>query len=137
MRLDPIFLHLYDASGKQGRYPNRYSQMRMRWAAVLIGIGGLVLLAGEVRFPAAQPVGQDSVPMPRAQEVSPPTAKLDINAAGIDELVRLPGVTLQVAEQIVRNRPYRKLDDLITRKVLGKKQFARIREFVSVNWDKP
>ncbi|HSB81062.1 MAG TPA: helix-hairpin-helix domain-containing protein [Candidatus Methylomirabilis sp.] len=103
----------------------------------MIGIGGLVLLAGETRFPAAQLGGQISDPEPSVEQVSPSTAKLDINAAGIDELTRLPGVTPQLAEQIIRNRPYRKLDDLITRKVLGKKQFARIREFVAVNWEKP
>ena len=93
-------------------------------------------MAGEARLQAAQIGGQDSGLPPRGEQLSPTAAKLDINSAGIDELVRLPGMTLQLAEGIIRNRPYRKLDDLITRKVLGKKQFARIREFVAVSRDK-
>jgi len=39
---------------------------------------------------------------------------------------------MDVAERIVRHRPYKKLDDLVTRRVLGKKEFARIREQVVV-----
>jgi len=93
-------------------------------------------VGGEAWLSAAQLGGQDSSLRPRGEQLSPTVAKLDINSAGIDELVRLPGMTLQLAEQIIRNRPYRKLDDLITRKVLGKKQFARIREFVIVSRDK-
>jgi DNA uptake protein ComE-like DNA-binding protein len=59
--------------------------------------------------------------------------KVDLNQAGVDELRRLPGITPEIAERIVKNRPYRKLDDLVTRKVLGKKQFARVRELVIVS----
>jgi DNA uptake protein ComE-like DNA-binding protein len=108
----------------------------MRRAAALISIG-IALSAGGACPQAAQLEGQDGDLQPRGEQVSPSSAKLDINAAGIDALVRLPGMTPQLAEQIVRNRPYRKLDDLLTRKVLGKKQFARIREFVVVSRDKP
>ena len=109
----------------------------MRRAAALIGIGGMVLSAGGSWLHAAQLEGQDGDLQPRGEQVSPTSAKLDVNIAGVDELVRLPGMTPQLAEQIVRNRPYRKLDDLLTRKVLGKKQFARIREFVVVSRGKP
>ena len=111
--------------------------MRMRRAAVLISIGAIAILAGGAGLQAAQLEGQDGDLQPRGEQVLPANAKLDINLAGIDDLVRLPGMTPQLAEQIVRNRPYRKLDDLLTRKVLGKKQFARIREFVVVSRDKP
>jgi len=59
-------------------------------------------------------------------------AKLDVNSASAHELATLPGLSPEVADRIVQNRPYRKLDDLVTRKVLGKKEFARIREFIAV-----
>ena len=59
--------------------------------------------------------------------------KVDLNQAKLEELSRLPGITPILAERIARQRPYRKLDDLVTRKVLGKKQFARIREYVVVS----
>jgi len=64
---------------------------------------------------------------------APSQTKVDINQAGLEELTRLPGITSVLAERIAQHRPYRKLDDLVTRRVLGKKQFARIREFVIVH----
>jgi DNA uptake protein ComE-like DNA-binding protein len=104
----------------------------MRRFAALIGLGGLILLAGETWVCAAQMEGQGPAVRPPTERATPKTVKLDINTAGIEALTRLPGMTTQLAEQIIRNRPYHKLDDLITRKVLGKKQFARVREFVMV-----
>jgi DNA uptake protein ComE-like DNA-binding protein len=109
----------------------------MRRLAALIAIGGVILLAWEPRLHGAQFGGQDPILQTRAELTSQKTTKLDINTAGIEALLRLPGMTPQLAEQIIRNRPYHKLDDLITRKVLGKKQFARIREFVMVSREAP
>ncbi len=68
---------------------------------------------------------------------APPQVKVDLNQATLQEMERLPGITPVLAERIVKHRPYRKLDDLVTRKVLGKKEFARIREFVVVNQANP
>jgi DNA uptake protein ComE-like DNA-binding protein len=59
-------------------------------------------------------------------------AKVDLNRAGREEIVRLPGMTPEVAARIIQKRPYRKLDDLISRKVVGKKQFAEIREYIVI-----
>jgi DNA uptake protein ComE-like DNA-binding protein len=58
--------------------------------------------------------------------------KVDLNTAGVEELARLPGMNIQTAEKIVGNRPYRKLDELITKKVLGKKEFAQVREYIVI-----
>ena len=105
----------------------------MRRAFVLIGIGAAVILAGVAWLAAAQfGRGEGTSPVPTRAE-APTPGKVDLNQAGLQELGRLPGITPSLAERIARNRPYRKLDDLITRKVLGKKQFARIRELVVVH----
>ena len=58
--------------------------------------------------------------------------KVDLNTASVDELSRLPGMNVQTAEKIIGNRPYRKLDELITKKVLGKKEFAQVREYIVI-----
>ena len=60
------------------------------------------------------------------------THKTDLNLATVRELSKLPGIGRELAERIVRQRPYRKLDELIAKKVLGRKQFARIKERVRV-----
>jgi DNA uptake protein ComE-like DNA-binding protein len=41
-------------------------------------------------------------------------------------------MTQEVADRVIQNRPYRKLDELISKKVIGKKHFAQIREFVVI-----
>ncbi|OGB93771.1 MAG: hypothetical protein A2Z31_04960 [candidate division NC10 bacterium RBG_16_65_8] len=66
------------------------------------------------------------------QTVAAKAARLDVNRANRSELSRLPGMTTESAERMIQHRPYRKLDELISKKVLGKKQFARIREFIVV-----
>jgi DNA uptake protein ComE-like DNA-binding protein len=98
-------------------HPIRYSILRralvVAFAAMFLW-GAIPVAAGE---PAAK-VG--------------PAKKLDVNRAQRHELDRLPGIFSQDADRIIRNRPYRKLDELVTKKAVTRKQFALIREYVSV-----
>ncbi|MDE2060719.1 MAG: helix-hairpin-helix domain-containing protein [candidate division NC10 bacterium] len=59
--------------------------------------------------------------------------KVDLNSASIRELKQLPGMGPELAERVLQHRPYHKLDELISRKVLGRKEFARIKERIRVN----
>jgi DNA uptake protein ComE-like DNA-binding protein len=108
----------------------------MRHTILLISAGVALVLAGVAWIAAAQLGGRDmdsqSAETADVSVQAPPQTKVDINQAGLEELARLPGITSALAERIVQHRPYRKLDDLVTRRVLGKKQFVRIREFVIV-----
>ncbi len=91
---------------------------------------GLVVLSGIVA--AAQvgsPDGRTS--SGKAPGASAP-AKLDINTASPEDLGRLPGITSSLSQRIVANRPYRKIDDLVRRKILGRKQLAAIKEHITV-----
>ena len=100
---------------------------------VLVGIGILVVLLAGIGWATGGQVGAVDSPSKSPVDGNGSTPKkLDLNRASIEELARLPGVTMDVAERIVRHRPYKKLDDLVTRRVLGKKEFARIREQVVV-----
>ena len=109
----------------------------MRRTFLLISAGVALVLAGVAWIAAAQLGGREagslSTEAADASVQVPPHTKVDINQAGLEELTRLPGITSVLAGRIAQHRPYQKLDDLVTRKVLGKKQFARIREFVIVH----
>src|SRR5574337_284933 len=59
--------------------------------------------------------------------------KVDVNTASARELERVLGLRPDAVERVRRNRPYRKLDELIARKVLSRKEFARIKERVRVS----
>jgi DNA uptake protein ComE-like DNA-binding protein len=109
----------------------------MRRPLLLISAAAFLVLAGLAWMAAAQhgrkePISK-STDGAEVSGAASPRVKVDINQAGLDELTKLPGITPALAERIAQHRPYRKLDDLVTRRVLGKKQFARIREFVVVH----
>jgi DNA uptake protein ComE-like DNA-binding protein len=102
----------------------------MRRAVILPGLIGLLIavvsgsLAGSV---AVEGGGISPTPT-----VGSKAARVDVNRADRDELIRLPGMTPEAADRIIQRRPYRKLDELISKKAIGKKQFAQIRDYISV-----
>ena len=113
----------------------------MRRTVGLITVGSALVLAGVAWLAAAQLGGKEvgtGASGARLHTVEAlPQAKVDLNRAGTEDLARLPGISSALAERIAKHRPYRKLDDVVTRKVLGKKQFARIREFVTIGPPSP
>ena len=112
------------------RHPIRYSSLPTRCVAILFGLSGALLLGADDVLPANQ--GKPEVAI-QVQKVPVKSAgKTDLNTASVDELSRLPGMNVQTAEKIIGNRPYRKLDELITKKVLGKKEFAQVREYIVI-----
>jgi len=64
---------------------------------------------------------------------SPPSGeKVNINTAGVDELVTLPGIGKAYAERIVeyrqKNGPFKKVEDIINVRGIGEKTFERIKD---------
>jgi DNA uptake protein ComE-like DNA-binding protein len=55
---------------------------------------------------------------------------IDINSAGKDELDALPGIGPVRAEAIIKGRPYKGKDDLLSRKILPESIYNGIRERV-------
>jgi len=62
--------------------------------------------------------------------------RININTAGVDELVALPGIGRAYAERIVeyrgKNGPFKKPEDLLNVRGIGEKTFERIRDKVTV-----
>ncbi|MDH7556928.1 MAG: helix-hairpin-helix domain-containing protein [Candidatus Methanosuratincola sp.] len=58
--------------------------------------------------------------------------KVNINTCTKRELIKkIPGMTSQKAEEIVKGRPYSNIYELVTKKVLTKKELSRIRDFIT------
>jgi competence protein ComEA len=60
----------------------------------------------------------------------PPEARIDINSATVEQLLKVPGMTRTWAERIIRFRPYRAKDDLLQRGVVTSQLYDRIKGHV-------
>jgi DNA uptake protein ComE-like DNA-binding protein len=99
--------------------------MWMRFAAMTIALLG-VCLAG-----TAQNQDRDTRGVPKTSEnAPPPEARIDINHASVEELLKIPGMTLSWAGRIVRFRPYRTKQDLFEHGIVTGEVYERIKDFV-------
>lgn len=78
----------------------------------------------------------DTAATPGERQRRTPAEPVDINTAGIEELIALPGIGPATAARIIEERqtrgPYRRIDDLMRVKGIGPKKLARLRPHVRV-----
>ena len=69
-------------------------------------------------------------------QAAAPGEKVNINTAGVDELVALPGIGRAYAERIVeyrqKNGPFKKVEDILNVRGIGGKTFERIRDRLTI-----
>lgn len=58
---------------------------------------------------------------------------LALNSASEDELTTLPGISRADARKIVRGRPYRSKDELVTKRILSSEDYSKIRDYISTD----
>jgi competence protein ComEA len=97
--------------------------MRRRSSTALGALLALAIVAGA----AAPPCG--AAPAESG-------AKVNINTAGIDELVTLPGIGRAYAQRIIeyrdKNGPFKRVEDLLNVRGIGEKTFAKIKDRLTV-----
>ncbi len=65
-----------------------------------------------------------------ANQIAP--SLININSASVKDLDTLPGIGEVTAQKIISNRPYERIDDLLSKKVVGKATFDKIKDQISV-----
>jgi len=58
--------------------------------------------------------------------------KINVNQSSIEELDSLPGVGKVTAQKIINNRPYQKIEELLTKKIVKKSTFEKIKDLISL-----
>ena len=104
---------------------------RLRFAALLAAVLTVCLAA------MAQYQDRDTNGAPKTSATAPPPeARVDINHASVDELLKVPSMTPAWAGRIVRFRPYRTKQDLVDRGVVTGEVYERIKDYVVAHRDK-
>ena len=68
--------------------------------------------------------------LPKQHSIPAPEARVDLNHATVDELLKVPGMTRTWAARIVRFRPYHAKNDLMDRGVVTSQIYERIKDYV-------
>jgi DNA uptake protein ComE-like DNA-binding protein len=74
-------------------------------------------------------------PKTSAAQHPAPEARIDINHASLDELLKVPGMTRSWAGRIVRFRPYHSKQDLLDKGVVTSEVYDRIKDYVIAHRD--
>lgn len=56
--------------------------------------------------------------------------KIDINSASKDQLATLPGIGDVISQKIIDGRPYNTKRDLLTKKIVGQKEYDKIKDSI-------
>jgi DNA uptake protein ComE-like DNA-binding protein len=108
-------------------------------------ISGLVLCLIAVGCESTTTTSE--APKPEAAKTSPSasteakpakSSKIDINTAPIAELdkLELPGTKPSLSERIQGGRPYKQIDDLVSKKVISAEEFKLIQNLVTTETKK-
>jgi DNA uptake protein ComE-like DNA-binding protein len=84
-----------------------------------------VLIASATLAGAQMPKAGDAV---KALTGTP----LDLNSASLDQLKALPGVGEQYAKKIVDGRPFKQVDELMSKNVVPKSVYDQIKNLVAI-----
>lgn len=79
--------------------------------------------------PAAKPAVSTAKPA-AAMAKKPAAELLDLNSATREQLVALPGIGETYADAIIKNRPYKAKNELVSKKVIPASAYKKVRAHV-------
>jgi competence protein ComEA len=112
----------------------------MKRIVLSLSAATLVLCLGAVAW-AEDPATTSSTPAPAAESkpmhhsghhkgMSKGSAAIDLNSATKEQLLTLPGIDDATADKIIAARPFTKRMDLVSKSVVSKAEYAKIKSKV-------
>jgi DNA uptake protein ComE-like DNA-binding protein len=99
-------------------------------AALLIAATTSAFAQAPTTAPAAGTGAKPAVVAPAATTPAKPAALIDINSASLTDLQTLKGVGQARAEAIVKGRPFKGKDDLLTKKIVPENVYNDIKDLI-------
>jgi len=96
----------------------------------LLAAGPLAAQAKPAKAPAAAAVKMAKTDKMTGQNAAQVAEPLDLNTATREQLEALPGIGTAYADKIIKARPYGRKDELVSKKVLPKAVYGKIKEKV-------
>jgi competence protein ComEA len=126
--IPPDFAEVVFGEHDSGYYRTiqRKGSMRKIALAILVGMIAMALVVSPV---LAQAKAQKA-PAPAATKVAAKAEVLDINTATKPQLVALKGIGDKYADAIIKNRPYARKDELVSKKVVPQATYDKVKDLI-------
>jgi DNA uptake protein ComE-like DNA-binding protein len=102
----------------------------------------LLFALGAVHAPMVAAQATKDAPKPAAKTDAKPGAgkelpkgKIDINSASADDMQQLPGIGEALSKKIVENRPYKRKDELVQKKIIPQATYDKIKDHIIAKQD--
>jgi competence protein ComEA len=119
--------------------------MKKLWMAFLTVIVAAAMVAAQSKADKPATTGKTaggataqsstSSKSPAATPAAKAGDKLDINSASKDDLEKLPGIGPATSQKIIAGRPYRAKNELVSKKIISKSEYEKIKEQIIAHQD--